>query len=51
MPAPLPPHVQAYVDALVAAAPPLSEHQKRAIQRNLGPYVLPAPREQDAQAA
>lgn len=36
---PLPPHVQARVDELVACAPPLSESQQRAIQRALVPVV------------
>jgi len=48
--APLPPHVQAAVDALVACAPPLTEAQKRLIQRNLGPRSV-QPLGADAQAA
>lgn len=45
---PPPPHVQAYADELLACAPPLTEGQKRVIQRNLGPYVLAEPQPQAA---
>lgn len=36
---PLPPHVQARVDELVAIAPPLSATQERAIQQIFAPVI------------
>lgn len=36
---PLPPHVQAYADELVAGAPPLSPGQRREIERIFAPVV------------
>lgn len=47
---PLPPHVQAAVDELVALAPPLTEHQKHVIRVNLAP-AAPSPGAAQPQAA
>lgn len=44
---PLPPHVKAYADELLAAAPPLSPAQKRLIQQVFAPLA----RESEQQAA
>jgi hypothetical protein len=42
---PLPPHVQAYADELLAVAPPLTPAAKRAIQAlALAPRALAEPR-------
>lgn len=36
---PLPPHVQAYADELLAVAPPLSPAQRRLIQQQWAPLA------------
>jgi hypothetical protein len=49
---PLPPHVQARVDELVAAAPPLDDEQKAVIRRALmRPRPVPQPAAREPQAA
>lgn len=48
---PLPPRLQAKAAAIIAAAPPLTDSQRRAVQRALGPVVAQLAREHAAQAA